>query len=194
VLKTTTARVAVAYRAHGPRAMPIAMLLLYLTGAASQAMPPSGESTLNRLPSNWRDDQGETLRLQALRGTLIFVTMAYTSCHRICPMTMARLQEVQHDLDARGMSAEFLIVSYDPRNDDSGAWRRYRTRHGLLRGNWHFLNGNLRDTEQLARVLGFEFWRDGDHVMHDYRIVALGHDGVQRGVIDAAHSDWLGLL
>ena len=169
-------------------------VLLFLSDAAGQAMPSASGTTLSRLPPNWRDDHGETLRLQALKGALIFVTMAYTSCHRICPMTMARLAELQRDLDARGTSAEFVIVSYDPRNDDPAAWRRYRTSHGLLRGNWHFVSGTLPDTERLASELGFEFWRDGDHVMHDYRIVALGRDGGRRGVIDGAHGDWLELL
>jgi len=102
--------------------------------------------------------------------------------------------ELQQALDARGLSAEFLVVSYDPANDDPLAWRRYRTRHGLFRGNWHFLSGTPADTERLARVLGFEFWRDGEHVMHDFRIVALDGDGAQRGVIDSAHGDWRSLL
>jgi cytochrome oxidase Cu insertion factor (SCO1/SenC/PrrC family) len=186
--------VPVPYRAHVNRAMLVAIaLLLPLSGAAGQALSPASDTTLGRLPPNWRDDHGETLRLPALNGALIFVTMAYTSCHRICPMTMGRLVELQRDLDGRGISAEFLIVSYDPGNDDSGAWRRYRTRHGLSRENWHFLSGTPTDTERLARVLGFEFWRDGNHVMHDYRIVALGRDGVQHGIIDAAHGDWRGL-
>jgi protein SCO1/2 len=173
--------------------MLIALALPMLSGAAGE--PPTGAAatTLSRLPPSWRDDRGETLQLQALRGARIFVAMAYTSCHRICPMTIARLEELQRDLDDRGMSAEFLVVSYDPDNDDSLAWRRYRTKHGLLRNNWHFLSGTAADTERLARVLGFEFWRDGEHVMHDYRIVALDRDGAQRGIIDSIHRDWRNL-
>ena len=154
---------------------------------------PGGE-LLDALPPSWRGDHGETLSLPALKGRRIFVTMAYSSCHRICPMTMARLAEVQNDLDARHLSAEFLIVSYDPGNDDAGAWRRYRATHHLLRGNWHFLSGTPADTERLARALGFEFWRDGEHVMHDFRIVALDGDGAERGVIDSVHDDWQVLL
>ena len=109
-------------------------------------------------------------------------------------MTMTRLAQVQRDLDARGMSAEFIVVSYDPSNDDAAAWRRYRASHRLLRDNWHFLSGTPADTERLARALGFEFWRDGEHVMHDFRIVALAGDGTWRGAIDSAHGDWRNLL
>ena len=66
--------------------------------------------------------------------------------------------------------------------------------HHLLRKNWYFLGGTLPDTERLARALGFEFWRDGDHVMHDFRIVALGRDGAERGVVTSAHRDVGNLL
>lgn len=39
-----------------------------------------------------------------------------------------------------------------------------------------------------------EFWRDGEHIMHDFRIVALGRGGAQRGVIDSVRGDWRNLL
>jgi cytochrome oxidase Cu insertion factor (SCO1/SenC/PrrC family) len=172
----------------------LGLALPFQSGAVEPTAPSAAAALLDRLPANWRDEHGETLRLTALHGQRIFVTMAYTSCHRICPMTMTRLAEVQQELDARGMSAEFVIVSYDPNNDDATAWRRYRASHNLLRDNWHFLSGTPTDTERLARVLGFEFWRDGEHVMHDFRIVALGSDGAWRGAVDSAHGDWLNLL
>jgi cytochrome oxidase Cu insertion factor (SCO1/SenC/PrrC family) len=191
-MRTSSTAAPVPYRARMRCAMLIALALPLLWGAGGEPSP--GATAFSRLPPSWRDDRGETLQLQALRGARIFVTMAYTSCHRICPMTMARLEQLQRELDDRGMSAEFLVVSYDPDNDDSLAWRRYRTRHGLMRDNWHFLSGTAADTQRLARVLGFEFWRDGEHVMHDYRIVALDRDGAQRGIIDSVHGDWRNLL
>jgi cytochrome oxidase Cu insertion factor (SCO1/SenC/PrrC family) len=172
----------------------LGLALPFPSGAAEPTAASAAAALLDRLPANWRDEHGATLRLTALHGQRIFVTMAYTSCHRICPMTMTRLAEVQQELDERGMSAEFVIVSYDPDNDDAAAWRRYRASHHLLRDNWHFLSGTPSDTERLARVLGFEFWRDGEHVMHGFRIVALGSDGAWRGAVDSAHGDWRNLL
>jgi cytochrome oxidase Cu insertion factor (SCO1/SenC/PrrC family) len=181
----------VAYRAQCAL---FAALALPMLAAAARTAPVDGAAPLYRLPPSWREDRGGMLELQTLRGQRIFVTMAYSSCHRVCPMTMMRLAELQHALDARNLNAEFLVVSYDPVNDDPRAWRRYRTDHHLLRDNWHFLSGTAADTERLARVLGFDFWRDGDHVMHDFRIVALDGAGAQQGVIDSAHRNWQDLL
>jgi protein SCO1/2 len=184
----------VPYRLRAHFALWAALALPMLSGAGGDMTPAGGNASLSLLPPSWHDDHGGSLELRALHGQRIFVTMAYTSCHRICPMTMARLTELQHELDVRGLSAEFLVVSYDPANDDPGAWRRYRASHHLLRDNWHFLSGTQADTERLADVLGFEFWRDGEHVMHDFRIVALDSHGAQRGFLDSAHRDWQDLL
>ncbi|MDB6085702.1 MAG: putative secreted protein [Gammaproteobacteria bacterium] len=181
-------------RVRGHCVLFLALALPWLLGAGIAVASQESPRLLDRLPPAWRDDRGDILRFASLKGRRVFVTMAYTSCHRICPMTLIRLSEIQRDLDARGMAAEFLVVSYDPINDDPAAWRRYRTRHGLLRGNWHFLSGTPADTERLARALDFEFWRDGDHVMHDFRIVALGSDGGMRGAVDSSHRDWQELL
>jgi protein SCO1/2 len=179
-------------------ALVLCVLLFALTClpplAAGRVPDANALGLLDRLPAEWRDDRNEQMKLTSLQGRRIFVTMAYATCHRICPLTMARLADVQRALDERGLSAEFLIVSYDPGNDDAAAWHRYRTSHGLLRNNWHFLIGTQHDTERLARVLGFEYWQDGDHVMHDFRIVALANDGTEKGVIDSVNGDWRGLL
>ena len=175
-------------------ALSTAAILLPLMAAGAAAAPPEAGGLLDRLPPTWRDDRGGTLRLPEMLGEQVFVTMAYSNCHRICPMTMKRLGQLQRELDARGSSAEFLIVSYDPGNDDPAAWRRYRASHHLTRDNWHFVTGTPADTERLARLLGFEYWHYDEHVMHDYRIVALGGDGALRGAIDPAHNDWRDLL
>jgi len=172
----------------------IALLLPLLAGAVGEPAAPGVGPLLDRLPPSWRDDRGKTLQLPQLLGARVFITMAYTTCHRVCPVTMKRLEQVQRELDALGTSGEFLIVSYDPSNDDPAAWRRYRVSHHLFRENWHFLTGTPADTERLARLLGFEFWHYDEHVMHDYRIVALGDDGALRGAIDSSHGTWRDLL
>jgi protein SCO1 len=154
---------------------------LLATALAAGAVPnvarAADASVLSQLPQAWRDDRGREIRLAELAGRSVVVTMAYASCRRICPGTIAHLKRLQSEMDADGKPAEFVIVGYDPSVDDPQAWREYRESRGLTRENWHFLTGTPASTRQLARSLGFRFWKYDRHVMHDYRIVVLDERG-----------------
>jgi len=157
--------------------------LLSLILLAGLDRPPAMAATsqLDQLPANWLDDSGQTFRLGSLRGHLLVLTMAYASCHRVCPLTMERLQKLQRDFDSSGTEAQFVIVGYDPGADDTATWRQYRRTRHLTRGNWHFLVGSRAAVEQTARQLGFQFWRYDQHVMHDSRIVYFNEAGALVG-------------
>jgi cytochrome oxidase Cu insertion factor (SCO1/SenC/PrrC family) len=132
---------------------------------------------LERLPQHWRDDQGRDTSIADFRGRWVVLTMAYTSCRLICPTTMARLQQLQRDLDSRGQFAEFVVIGYVPASDDPQAWRQYRRSRGLLRSNWHFLTGTPANTATLAGLLGFQYWKYDEHVMHEPRFVIVDERG-----------------
>jgi cytochrome oxidase Cu insertion factor (SCO1/SenC/PrrC family) len=156
----------------------IAALLVWLVaGAPLHAAPQQRAGVLESLPQVWRDDAGGLFNLRALGSEPVVLTMAYATCHRICPTTMQQLQRLQERFDARGVAAEFVIVGYDPETDDAAAWRRYRHNRHLTRANWHFLVGSPQQVNRFAHVLGFEFWKADDHVMHDSRIVYLAPQG-----------------
>lgn len=138
----------------------------------------AGDVSLAMLPQIWRDDDGRLLTLAQLSGRYVVLTMAYAHCHRICPMTIAGLKELQATLDARGSVAEFVIVGYDPANEGPAAWRQYRRSHHLDRPTWHFVTGSVADTAQLARQLQFELWKYDEHVMHDSRVLVFDAQGL----------------
>ena len=138
----------------------------------------AGGVRLEVLPQHWQDDNGHALSLGALSGQRVVLTMAYANCHRICPMTIDGLKRLQLALDAKGEQAQFLIVGYDPENEDAATWRQYRHSHHLERANWHFMTGSLADTLQLAHQLQFELWKYDEHVMHDSRVLVFDVQGV----------------
>ncbi len=146
--------------------------------AVAAAHANSTRPLLDSLPQTWRDEGGDLFDLHGLNGHAVVLTMAYASCHRICPLTMQRLQQLQARFDARQIHAEFVVVGYDPQSDDAAAWRRYRRTRHLTRANWHFLIGSTQQVSRFAQVLGFEFWKADEHVMHDGRILYLDPQGV----------------
>jgi cytochrome oxidase Cu insertion factor (SCO1/SenC/PrrC family) len=157
---------------RAPR-VPWALLLCLFAGASANA----GSALFDSLPHDWIDDQGHPFDLHALRDRPTFVTMAYATCHRICPGTMLRFQSWQKQFDARGVQVEFVIVGYDPESDDAHAWHHYRESRHLTAGNWHFLVGTPQTVRQFAKSLGFEFWKVDEHVMHEDRVVLLDPQG-----------------
>ena len=153
--------------------------------AAAQA----SVTALAELPATWRDDRGETFDLRAMQGHAVVLTMAYATCHRVCPMTLRRLQELQRGLDRQGIVAEFLVIGYDPDRDDAAAWHQYRETRHLTRNNWHFLVGTRATVEQAARQLGFKFWRYDEHVMHDSRILHFDRSGTVTRIDEATEPE-----
>jgi cytochrome oxidase Cu insertion factor (SCO1/SenC/PrrC family) len=158
----------------------VAALLTVVAALAGVWSTPlrAAAARLSELPAAWRDDRGERFDLNSLKGRDVVLTMAYANCHRVCPTTLQRLQQLQQDYDRRGVSAEFLVIGYDPDNDDSAAWHQYRQTRRLTRDNWHFLVGTRAAVEQIARQLGFAFWKYDQHVMHDSRIVHFDGRGL----------------
>lgn len=138
----------------------------------------AGSASLYDLPMKWTDDTGKTLSMDQWRGKTVIISMGYTSCRKTCPVTLTQLEAFQTVVDQRKQDVEFVIVSYDPRNDTPESWARYRKQRGLNRPNWHFLSGSEKDTKRLSQFLGLaDFWSIEDHVLHDFKISILGKTG-----------------
>jgi len=142
-------------------------------------------ASLGALPAGWHDDQGQPFDLHTLTGHAVVLTMAYATCHRVCPVTLRRLQQMQRDLDQRGGRAEFLVIGYDPEHDDAAAWHQYRETRHLTRSNWHFLVGTPAMVERTAQQLGFGFWKYDAHVMHGLRVVSFDEHGTLVAISEA---------
>ena len=93
-----------------------ALLALLAAGSPLAAAGPEGGARLQVLPQAWTDDSGRHVALADFTGQPVVLTMAYASCHRICPMTIEQLKRLQSSFDARGEAATFVVVGYDPAN------------------------------------------------------------------------------
>jgi protein SCO1 len=189
VLPSTHTDLVLCCMAHFRRILLCSAILTTIAGhcVARQALEAA---SLEQLPQAWLEDSDRPLTLAALRGQRIVLTMAYATCHRICPMTVDALRRMQGRADARAEPVIFLIVSYDPANDTPAVWHRYRLARRLDRPNWHFLTGSIADTKQLARQLGFPFWIYDGHVMHESHAVVFDARGLQQAVLDSHVSHW----
>lgn len=139
----------------------------------------------------WVESNGREFRLADVNSPLVVMTMAYTACKKICSNTSLVLGEIQRRFDVMGQAAEFVVVSYDPRNDSPADWQDYRMRRGLQRATWHFLTGDAVSTRVLARQLDLDFWTYHEHIVHDFRIVLFDSHWNVIGEVDWSSVDRL---
>lgn len=99
---------------------------------------------------------GEELRFfsDVLKGRIVVVTLFYTECTGMCPLTNQKLAEVQDMLgDAMGRDYYFVSVTLDPETDTPAVMKDYAEKFGAKDG-WLFLTGNKDDIKTITRRLG----------------------------------------
>lgn len=102
-------------------------------------------------------------------GKPLLISMIFTSCHHICPLTTKHLDEAV--AAAREVLGEdsFAIVTigFDSANDSPEAMRAFAREQGVDAAGWHFLSGTQESIAALSEDLGFQFFpspRGFDHI------------------------------
>jgi cytochrome oxidase Cu insertion factor (SCO1/SenC/PrrC family) len=130
-----------------------------------------------RAEPGWIDDGGRPFDLSRLKGGWTVATMAYGACRRICSTSLRLLQQLQALADGQHVPLNFVVMGLDPPQDKPADWAAFRADHRLQRGNWAFLSADAGATHRMADRLGIQYWRYGDHTMHDFRIVLMSPQG-----------------
>ncbi|HET9594017.1 MAG TPA: SCO family protein [Anaeromyxobacteraceae bacterium] len=163
--------------------MPLSLAALAL-GAA-----PTAAATVAGSPRRFPDprlvtQEGKEVRFydDLVRGRVVMVNFAYTRCTGKCPLSTARLVEVQRLLGQRfGRDVFHLTISLDPERDTPEAMRRYMAAHGGRPG-WIWLTGAREDIDGIRRFLGVadrDPAVDADRARHT-GLVLLGDDRTGR--------------
>ncbi|HEU0113149.1 MAG TPA: SCO family protein [Thermomicrobiales bacterium] len=133
------------------------------------------------------DQRGQTVRLSALRGSVVALTFIYTSCPDICPATAEHFREAYARLSAPTRArVALLAVTVDPERDDQAALAAFSAQHGLAANpNWHALGGSRAALEPIWRAYGVD---PGAMVMTPGSPMAAGISGT------LAHTDAVYLI
>jgi protein SCO1/2 len=100
-----------------------------------------------------------TIALTELRGMPLVVSMIYTSCHQICPMTTQHLASVVDKAHATLGDDTFnvALVGFDTAFDNPEAMRYFAERQGVDGEGWYSLSADATTIAALSRDLGFQF-------------------------------------
>ena len=109
-----------------------------------------------------RDQTGAPLALADLRGRPLVISLIYTSCSSICPVTTDHLHDAVDDARRCWARTAFAVLTFgfDASGDKPAQLRAFATSHGLSRlDDWYLASADPDTTEALLQDLGFS-WRD----------------------------------
>jgi len=113
-----------------------------------------GSDYLPNVPVVTQD--GKTLQFydDVIKGRIVVINFLYTTCRDVCPLTSARLAQVQERLgDKLGRDVFFISVSIDPETD-TPALLKAQADALRARPGWLFLTGKREHIDQIRYKLG----------------------------------------
>jgi protein SCO1 len=150
----------------------LAALILLWANAPAEAQIRRGPEFFPNLPVT--DQNGNALRFydDLIKDKIVVVMFIYTSCTDICPLTTARMTQIEDKLGA-AVGRDIFIVSLtvDPENDTPERLKAYSKAFGTGPG-WTFVTGKPEDIRAINYKLG-----ERSKVLSEHRNeIVLGND------------------
>ena len=102
------------------------------------------------------DQDGQTFSLNQTRGKVVVLSLIYTHCPDICPVTTARMKQIQDQLQANGLSNQVQLVTFtvDPQRDTATVLKQFAGVFNVNFDNWVFLTGASDQISDLDQYPG----------------------------------------
>ena len=103
------------------------------------------------------NQNGDTVKLDDLKGKVLVVGYIYTHCPDICPFITSNMKKIQKLVNADPSLRSrvlFVSISFDPRRDKPEVLKEYATLYRVDTSNWIFLTGDRDVIDSLMKDLG----------------------------------------
>ncbi len=123
---------------------------------------------------------GSRLKLADFRGKPLVVSMIYTSCYQICPMTTQFLSKVvEKARDALGDdSFAVAVIGFDVQVDTPDAMQYFANKQGISDRNWNLLSADSSTVDQLAADVGFQYFTSSNGFDHLIQATVIDAEGI----------------
>jgi protein SCO1 len=141
-------------------------------GSATERQAPWGKDYFPNPPVVTQD--GKTLRFynDLIKDKIVVISFIYTSCADLCPLTTARLAQIQEKLgDSVGRDIFFYSITVDPERDSPEVLKKHAEAFHIGPG-WLFLTGKPEDIASIRYKLGDRRRKLSEHTQE----VRLGND------------------
>jgi cytochrome oxidase Cu insertion factor (SCO1/SenC/PrrC family)/cytochrome c2 len=148
------------------------------TAAQIASQTPSNRWGANYFPNVPVIDQnGRTLNFydDVIKGKIVVISFIYTSCQDLCPLTTAKMAQLEDKLDgAVGRDLFFVSMSVDPENDTPERMKAFADAFDVGPG-WLFLTGKVAD----VRAINYKLGDRSDRNLSEHRNeIVLGNDAI----------------
>jgi protein SCO1/2 len=136
----------------------LSLLVLAGAGALYQIVAPRLEPlpVYMALPDvKLIDQNGRAFDLNQTRGKVVVLSLIYTHCPDICPLTTAKMKQIQEGIQTAGLSKQVQLVTFtvDPERDSPDVLRRFAGAFNFDPSNWVFLTGTSDQIDILIKGL-----------------------------------------
>lgn len=107
----------------------------------------------------FRDRQGQAIRLSRYRGKPLLVNFIYTGCFEVCPTSSRALRKAVDAMRERFGVNQFQVLSigFNQPADSPIALREFAARQRIDDPNWELLSPRAEDVAALAADFGFRY-------------------------------------
>ena len=125
------------------------------------------------------DENGMALSLSDLRGKPLVLSLVYTSCFHICPMTIKHLAKtVTKAKEALGEdSFQVAILGFDSYKDSPMAMKHFAKKQGVDDLGWKILSADPDTINALTKELGFLFFTSPNGFDHVVQATVIDTNG-----------------
>lgn len=125
------------------------------------------------------NSSGAQVRLSDFHGKPLVLSLVYTSCYQICPMTTRHLSKVvEKAREALGRdSFSVAVVGFDTRFDTSDAMGFFAEKQDISDKGWNLLSIDQAGIERLAKDVGFVFYPSSNGFDHLIQATVIDADG-----------------
>ncbi|HHH44926.1 MAG TPA: SCO family protein [Gammaproteobacteria bacterium] len=125
------------------------------------------------------DEKGHALSLADLRGKPLVLSLIYTSCAQVCPMTTRHLAKVVDKArDALGKDRfNVAILGFDAYHDSPQAMLYFARKQGIDNRGWRLLSASPDTIQALSKELGFKFFNSPNGFDHITQVTVIDAEG-----------------
>lgn len=170
----------------------ISVVIFFLSlGLYAEDLKLPGDSIYN-IKSTWSNQNGERITLDSFKGQNVIMTMVYTGCAHACPMTIAKVQEIEKAIVESGVkSYKLVLASFDSAKDTPKVLKEYMKKRKISEDHWVFLSTSKDSiARELAVSLGISYKAigNGDY-SHSNVISYLDRNGVVKNKIESLSAE-----